>query len=105
MDCISKFLLHARESSNALYGSLKVISILRIFYFATHDIQAIAMFLTLLINPGNQETELTTSTCLKMFSSLNLTIALMALLLYVFVERANTERVGSNALKLLILLT
>lgn len=95
MDCISTFLLHAREVSNAPYGSLKVISILRIFCCAIHDIQA-TMSPTMLSNPGNQETELTASTRRNMFSSLILIFALTALLLYVFVERVDTKRVGSN---------
>lgn len=54
------------------------------------------MSLTLLSNLRSQETELTTSTSRNTFSSLILISTLTALLLYVFVERANTKRVRSN---------
>lgn len=54
------------------------------------------MSLTSLSNPGTQEAELTTATRRNTFSSLILISASTALLLYVFVQRANTKRVGYN---------
>ena len=54
------------------------------------------MLPTLLNNLGSQETELTTNTRPNIFSSLILISALTALLLYIYVGRANTKRVGSN---------
>lgn len=79
------------EFALRLFGGYKYLQNL---YFAIYIMQVTAMSLTLLSNLGNQETELTTSTCRNMFSSLILISALTALLLYIFVERANTKRVG-----------
>lgn len=69
---------------------------LRLFKGHTRYIQALAMSLILLSNLGNQETELTTNTHRNIFSSLILIFVLTALLLYVFVGRANAKRVGSD---------